>query len=57
MYQEMVEARRGSGMMGVNAGDNNLFGNEDDREDEENKNFVNIQNINSSNYNDYMKKH
>ena len=38
MYQEMVEARRGSGMMGVNEGDNNLFGNDDDREDEENKN-------------------
>jgi hypothetical protein len=42
MYQEMVDVRRGSGMMGVNEGDNNLFGNDDDREDEENKNVVNI---------------
>lgn len=54
IYHEM-DARRGSGMMGVNAGDSNLFGTDEDREDEENKNVVNIQNINTC-YNDYVKK-
>jgi len=29
-------------MMGVNAGDSNLFATDEDREDEENKNVVNI---------------
>ena len=53
---EMVDHRRGSGMTGVNAGDINLFFNEEDREDIENKNVVNIQNFNHNNsanaYND-----